>query len=85
MVLLPLQIELSRGRRRGKPVADSTGWRGASAATEGRRGLAAANHNRTYPRVWPAAASGYLATAAEGGGLNDGDDGRQRAVGLGSA
>ena len=36
-VLLLIQTEPSRGGHWGRPMADSAGWRGASAATEGRR------------------------------------------------
>ena len=36
-VLLLLPTEPSRGGHQDRPVADSASWRGASAATEGRR------------------------------------------------
>ena len=36
-VLLLLPTGPSRGGHRGRPVADSAGWRGASVATKGRR------------------------------------------------
>ena len=78
----------------GRPVADSAGWEGASASTEGRCwGLAADSRGRAWPWPWPAAASSDAATeqrpdgkqGSDSFGDGSGEFGRRRDGGGGAA